>query len=164
MAKDKKSKKDKKGKKDKKSKKLLSAAKAAKKSSKKAGKKSAKKSAKKSKKAAPKAAKKAAKETFPGRQLAGSNTPLRSGKGTTFEGGVRVPFIAWWPGRITPRAAVAEPISHLDLFPTFAALAGAPLPDGVTFDGADLTALLLGRGTRSPRPIYHYFGYQLQAV
>ena len=110
------------------------------------------------------AAKKAAKETFPGRQLAGSNTPLRSGKGTTFEGGVRVPFIAWWPGRIAPRAAVTAPISHLDLFPTLAALAGAPLPAGVTFDGADLTALLFGTGARAARPIHHYFGYQLQAV
>ena len=55
------------------------------------------------------AAKKApAKENFPGRQLAGHNGPLRSGKGTTFEGGVRVPFIAWWPGRIAPRAAFLQ--------------------------------------------------------
>jgi arylsulfatase A-like enzyme len=109
-------------------------------------------------------AKKSAKENFPGRQLAGSNGPLRAGKGTTYEGGVRVPFIAWWPGRIAPRAAVTAPISHLDLFPTFAALAGAPLPAGVTLDGADVTALLLGTGTRAARPIYHYFGYQAQAV
>ncbi len=111
------------------------------------------------------AAKKApAKENFPGRQLAGSNGPLRSGKGTTFEGGVRVPFIAWWPGRIAPRPAVSNPVSHLDLFPTFAALAGAKPPADVTLDGADLTALLLGTGPRAPRPIRHYFGYQPQAV
>ncbi len=106
----------------------------------------------------------AAKENFPGRQLAGHNGPLRSGKGTTFEGGVRVPFIAWWPGRIAPRAAVTAPVSHLDLFPTFAALAGAALPTGVTLDGADLTTLLLGSGARADRPIPHYFGYQPQAV
>jgi len=111
------------------------------------------------------AAKKApAKENFPGRQLAGNNGPLRSSKGTTFEGGVRVPFISWWPGRIAPRAAVAAPISHLDLFPTVAALAGAALPTGVTLDGADLTTLLLGTGARAARPLYHYFGYQPQAV
>ena len=110
------------------------------------------------------AAKKAAKENFPGRQLAGSNGPLRSGKGTTFEGGVRVPFIAWWPGRIAPRAAVTAPISHLDLFPTIAQLAGAALPAGVTFDGADVSPLLLGTGARAARPLYHYFGYQPQAV
>jgi arylsulfatase A-like enzyme len=110
------------------------------------------------------AAKKAAKEYFPGRQLAGSNGPLRSGKGTTFEGGVRVPWIAWWPGRIAPRPAEATPISQLDLLPTFAALAGAPRPAGVTLDGADLSPLLLGTGPREAKPIYHYFGYQPQAV
>jgi arylsulfatase A len=114
--------------------------------------------------AAANAAKKAAKENFPGRQLAGYNGPLRSGKGTTFEGGVRVPFIAWWPGRIAPRAAVATPISHLDLFPTIAQLAGAAVPAGVTLDGADISPLLLGTGPREARPIYHYFGYQPQAV
>ena len=114
---------------------------------------------------APNAAKKApAKENFPGRQLAGNNGPLRSGKGTTFEGGVRVPFIAWWPGRIAPRAAVTAPVSHLDLFPTIAQLAGAALPAGVTLDGADISPLLLGTGPREARPIYHYFGYQPQAV
>ena len=106
----------------------------------------------------------AAKENFPGRQLAGSNGPLRSGKGTTFEGGVRVPFIAWWPGRIAPRDAVTSPVSHLDLFPTIAHLAGAALPADVTLDGADISPLLLGTGGRSSRPIYHYFGYQPQAV
>jgi len=60
--------------------------------------------------AAANAAKKAAKENFPGRQLAGHNGPLRSGKGTTFEGGVRVPFIAWWPG---PRGATDLPLLRL---------------------------------------------------
>lgn len=111
------------------------------------------------------AAKKApVKEFFPGRQLAGSNGPLRSGKGTTFEGGVRVPFIAWWPGKISPRPAVSAPISHLDLWPTIARLAGAALPAGVTLDGADIAPLLLGTGAREARPIYHYFGYQPQAV
>jgi len=110
------------------------------------------------------AKKAAAKENFPGRQLAGSNGALRSGKGTTFEGGVRVPFIAWWPGRISPRPALADPVSHLDLFPTIARLAGAALPAGVTFDGADVSPLLLGTGRREARPIFHYFGYQPQAV
>ena len=105
-----------------------------------------------------------AKENFPGRQLAGSNGPLRSGKGTTFEGGVRVPFIAWWPGRIAPRAAVTAPLSHLDLFPTLARLAGATLPAGVTLDGADVSSLLLEGASPPARAIYHYFGYQPQAV
>ncbi len=106
----------------------------------------------------------AAKENFPGRQLAGSNGPLRSGKGTTFEGGVRVPFIAWWPGKISTRPAVADPVSHLDLFPTIARLAGAALPAGVTLDGADISPLLFGTAPLAPRTLYHYFGYQPQAV
>ena len=106
----------------------------------------------------------AAKENFPGRQLAGSNGPLRSGKGTTFEGGVRVPFIAWWPGRIAPRAAVTAPVSHLDLFPTLARLAGAVLPTGVTLDGTDISSLLLEGASPPSRALYHYFGYQPQAV
>lgn len=105
-----------------------------------------------------------APEFFPGRHLAGSNAPLRAGKGTTFEGGVRVPFIAWWPGKISPRPAVAEPISHLDLFPTIARLAAAALPPGVTLDGLDVSALLLDAAPLPPRTLYHYFGYQAQAV
>ncbi len=109
-------------------------------------------------------AKKAAKENFPGRQLAGSNAPLRAGKSTTFEGGVRVPFIAWWPGRIAARDAVDVPISHLDLLPTFARLAGADLPADRVLDGRDVSPLLLDGIAGAPRPIFHYFGYQPQAV
>jgi arylsulfatase A-like enzyme len=110
------------------------------------------------------AAKKAAKENFPGRQLAGSNRPLRAGKGSTYEGGVRMPFIAWWPGRITPRGDVTDVVSQLDLFPTCAALAGAALPAGVTLDGRDISPALLGTAAIGPRPLYYYFGYQAQAV
>ena len=111
------------------------------------------------------AAKKAvAKENFPGRQLAGNNGPLRAGKGSTYEGGVRMPLIAWWPGKISPRAAVTAPISHLDLFPTLARLAGATLPPETTLDGADISALLLTGTPRAPRPLYYYFGDQAQAV
>jgi arylsulfatase A-like enzyme len=106
----------------------------------------------------------AAKENFPGRQLAGTNTPLRAGKGSTYEGGVRMPLIAWWPGKISPRPAVAAPVSHLDLFPTFARLAGTTPPAGVTLDGADISALLLEGQAPALRPLYYYFGYQAQAV
>lgn len=110
------------------------------------------------------AAKKApAKQNFPGRQLAGSNGPLRAGKGTNFEGGVRVPLIAWWPGQVAPRTA-GDVVSHLDFLPTFAALTGAATPAGVTLDGRDISPALLGGSALAVRPHYYYFGYQAQAV
>uniref|UniRef100_A0A8C3YQV1 Arylsulfatase A n=1 Tax=Catagonus wagneri TaxID=51154 RepID=A0A8C3YQV1_9CETA len=73
---------------------------------------------------------------------------LRCGKGTTFEGGVREPAVAFWPGHIAP-GVTHELASSLDLLPTLAALAGAPLPNA-TLDGVDLSPLLLGTGKVGP--------------
>jgi uncharacterized sulfatase len=102
---------------------------------------------------------------FPGRSFGGSNGPLRAGKGTTFEGGIRVPAIAWWPGTIAAGRIEPTPVSTLDLFPTMARLAGLPLPAGATLDGADVSPLLRGQPPAGPpRPLFHYFGVQLQAV
>lgn len=102
---------------------------------------------------------------FPGRTLAGSNGPLRAGKGTTFEGGIRVPFIVRWPGGGAAGRVIAEPVSQLDLFPTCAALAGAALAADRVFDGRDVRGLLAGTADAgAPRMLYHYFGYQVQAV
>ncbi|MBL9212226.1 MAG: sulfatase-like hydrolase/transferase, partial [Opitutaceae bacterium] len=100
----------------------------------------------------------------PERANGGSNGPLRAGKGSTFEGGVRVPFIVRWPGRIAPRGDVAAVVSQMDLFPTLAALAGAPLPSDRVIDGRDLGPLLLTGRPLPVRPLFHYFGYQAQAV
>jgi arylsulfatase A len=104
---------------------------------------------------------------FPGRSFAGSNEPLRAGKGTTFEGGIRVPFLARWPGRIAPGRVVADPVSLLDIFPTCAALAGVALPGDRVIDGRDIRSVLTGpsaAGANEPRTLYHYFGYQAQAL
>jgi arylsulfatase A len=101
------------------------------------------------------------KERFPGRAHAGNNGPFRGGKGTTFEGGVRVPMIAWWPAMIAGREESAL-FSHLDLFPTCANIAGVTLPADRIYDGHDY-----GKSfelTHRTAPILHYFGYQLQAV
>ncbi|XP_004700659.1 arylsulfatase A [Echinops telfairi] len=73
---------------------------------------------------------------------------LRCGKGTTYEGGIREPALAFWPGHITP-GVTHELASSLDLLPTLAALAEAPLPN-VTLDGFDLSPVLMGTG-KSPR-------------
>lgn len=79
-----------------------------------------------------------------------SNGELRGKKGHLFEGGVRVPLIARWPGRVPAGRASDAFASALDLFPTFLALAGAPPPRGVVLDGFDLTGVLL-EGRPSPR-------------
>jgi arylsulfatase A-like enzyme len=96
---------------------------------------------------------------------AGSATPLREGKGTSFEGGVRVPFVARWPRRVPAGTVVQEPAMTIDLLPTIAHLAGAPLPER-PIDGRDIRPLLLGeRGATSPHEaLFFWWGRELQAV
>jgi arylsulfatase A-like enzyme len=95
---------------------------------------------------------------------AGSAGPLREGKLTCFEGGVRVPCLARWPGRIPAGRVCAELVTALDLYPTFAHLIGAELP-AVTLDGLDLTPLLLGEpGAKGRSEFWYYSGDELHAV
>ncbi len=97
---------------------------------------------------------------------AGSAGPLREGKGTAWEGGVRVPFIARWPGRIPAGRTTREPAMTIDLLPTIATLAGVALPNN-RIDGLDMWPLLRGdAGAKSPHDAF-YFYYntnELQAV
>jgi len=94
--------------------------------------------------------------------LGGSAGPLRGGKGSTWEGGMREPCIFWWPGTIQP--GIVHGIgSTLDLLPTIAALTGAELPS-VQLDGYDLTPTLL-HGKPSPRKeMIYYRGQTIFAV
>jgi arylsulfatase A-like enzyme len=103
---------------------------------------------------------------FPGRSFVGSNGPLRGGKGTTWEGGIREPFIARWPSKIPAGRVVDEPVSLMDILPTAAALAGAELPGDRLYDGRNISALLTRAEAKptEPRVFFHYFGYQAQAV
>ncbi len=94
----------------------------------------------------------------------GSAGPLRHGKGTTFEGGVREPGIFRWPGRIGAGRVVRDPAITMDLLPTFVALAGGALPEGRLFDGRDISGLLEGRGRRDGDEFFFYLGEELQAV
>ena len=95
----------------------------------------------------------------------GSAGPLRGGKGSTWEGGVRVPTIAWWPGKIAPKTSVDAVAGTIDLLPTAVAIAGGTLPTQRVIDGRDLSPLLLGKTTDSPRGVHYYFsGFNLQAV
>lgn len=96
---------------------------------------------------------------------AGSAGPLREGKGTAFEGGVRVPFVARWPGHIPAGTVTREPAMTIDVLPTIARLVGAPLPER-PIDGLDISPLLLGvAGARSPHEaLLFYYGTELRAV
>ncbi len=97
---------------------------------------------------------------------AGSAGPLREGKGTSFEGGVRVPAIFRWPGRIKPGTVSREPAMTIDVLPTVAGFTGASLPKDRTIDGKDLRPLLSQeKGARSPHEaLYIYWGGHLDAV
>lgn len=96
---------------------------------------------------------------------AGSAGPLRGAKGSTWEGGVRVPTLAWWPGRIPAGKSCDAVTGTIDLLPTSIALAGGTLPATPVIDGKDISPLLLGTATTSPREAHYYFnGYTLQAV
>lgn len=87
----------------------------------------------------------------------GSAGPLREGKGTTFEGGQRVPCVMWGPGRIPAGTECNELMGTIDMLPTIAALTKTPLPDGRKIDGLDASQLLLKDNAKSPRNEFvHY--------
>lgn len=93
----------------------------------------------------------------------GSAGKLREGKGTTFEGGVREPAIAWWPGKIAPGRVIHDPAITLDLFPTFVKLAGGALPTDRVFDGGDISPQLLSKEKREEVSFFFYLDTELQA-
>jgi len=95
---------------------------------------------------------------------AGSAAPFREGKLTTFEGGVRMPFVARWPGRVPAGRTCDELFASIDLLPTFAHLIGVPLPKAKV-DGVNVWPLLAGEAAKSPRDTFLYYsGDELQAV
>ena len=97
---------------------------------------------------------------------AGSAGPLREGKGTMFEGGIRTPTIARWPGRVPAGTACGEFAATIDVLPTIAGLIGAELPKH-RIDGFDIAPLLFAEPeATSPHRLFccYYDGGQLQAV
>jgi arylsulfatase A-like enzyme len=86
-----------------------------------------------------------------------SNAPLRGGKATTWEGGVRIPFLAAWPGRIPAGRLDATPSISTDLFPTLLAAAQVAPPAGIPADGRDLLPALTGTGTVERGALYWHF-------
>lgn len=95
----------------------------------------------------------------------GLATPLRNGKGSSWEGGHRVPAIASWPGEIPANSVNEAMVTIMDLYPTIANLAGAELPDDRVIDGKDIWPLLSGKTGKSPYEAYFYYRLKkLQAV
>ncbi len=97
---------------------------------------------------------------------AGSTGPLREGKGTSWEGGVRVPCVMRWPGRIPAGTVCEDPGMHIDLLPTLAGLIGADPPEK-PIDGRDLFPLLSGvEGAKNPHESYwiYYKQNELHAI
>lgn len=90
----------------------------------------------------------------------GSAGPFRSGKVSTWEGGVRVPAIAWAPGRIPPDSTCHNIASTLDILPTLAALANAEIPNDRIIDGENINHLLTGN-FKSANPDKTFLYYQL---
>jgi arylsulfatase A-like enzyme len=84
-------------------------------------------------------------------ELTSSNAPLRGGKGTMFEGGLRIPFMLQWKNRLHGGLTYGHAVSSLDLFPTCAAAAGANIPDNL--DGVDLLPFLSGEKKEAPHEI-----------
>jgi arylsulfatase A len=100
---------------------------------------------------------------LPFRDHAGSAGPLREGKGTTWEGGVRTPAIFWWPGTVRP-GVVSGMGSGLDLVATAAALAGATLPADRLLDSVDLSGTLKSAAPSPRGELFFYWDSELRAV
>jgi arylsulfatase A-like enzyme len=84
---------------------------------------------------------------------------FRAGKLALYEGGIRMPFIVRWPGRVpADRVEDRSIISAVDLLPTLCTLAGAPLPRGHTLDGIDVSAVWRGGTTPKRAPLYWEYG------
>jgi len=94
----------------------------------------------------------------------GSAGPLRGGKGSTWDGGMREPTIFWWPETIPAASVSAEIGSTLDLFATFHALAGLPVPTERVLDSHDLSPVLKQTGKSTRDDMFFYRGYELMAV
>ncbi len=109
---------------------------------------------------------------LPARMLQDGNMPwhggspgsLRGSKATTYEGGMRVPMLACWPGRIPAGLRLDEPASTMDLFPTIMELAGTDAPTDRTMDGANILPMLEGEEVSRKDLFFYFWGKKLHAV
>ncbi len=95
---------------------------------------------------------------------AGSARPLREGKGTAFEGGMRVPTVMRWPGHIPAGTECTKLASTIDILPTLATITGANLPEK-KIDGVNIRPLMKGDSEMNPRDVFYcYYGAELRAI
>jgi arylsulfatase A-like enzyme len=94
----------------------------------------------------------------------GNAAPLSGGKGSSYEGGMRVPGIIRWPGRIPAGQTIDELLSTIDLLPTFAKLAGAVVPSDRAIDGKDIWPTLTEKAASPHEAFFYYKGNALKAV
>jgi arylsulfatase A-like enzyme len=97
-------------------------------------------------------------------EMGGSAGLLRGGKGSTWEGGMRVPGIAWWPGTIPGGEVRRDLACTMDLYTTAISLAGGSVPEDREVDGIDMTPMLKGEGPGNRGEYYYYRGTQLYAA
>ncbi len=91
---------------------------------------------------------------------AGDNRPLRAGKATVFEGGIRVAAAVRWPDRVPAGRRITAPTAYIDVLPTLMRVAGIEDHGGKPLDGIDVLDLLTGRKGEADRDIYSYIGQQ----
>lgn len=94
----------------------------------------------------------------------GSNGPLRASKGTTWEGGQRVPCIIRAPGRVSEGRVVSDIANAMDLYPTIADLCSLEMPSDRTLDGQSLHSLLVESTPLEERPFLYILGGNIEAV
>ncbi len=91
----------------------------------------------------------------------GSNEPLRGFKFSLFDGGIRVPAILSWPGRIPAKQVIGEPGASMDILPTFLTAAGIPVPQDRTIDGRDVMPMLRSKAKSPHDALFWSSGGQL---
>jgi arylsulfatase A-like enzyme len=84
------------------------------------------------------------------------NTPFRGYKGQVWEGGIRIPFMARWPGHIPAGRVVDQPVISLDMYPTALAAAGEKPRDGLKLDGVNILPLLEGKPQENVHPVLYW--------
>ncbi|ANW97413.1 arylsulfatase [Wenyingzhuangia fucanilytica] len=96
--------------------------------------------------------------------MVGSAAPLKGRKGSTYEGGMRMPTVVRWPGKIPAGTINNELLTAMDLLPTFASLAGGIIPNDRVIDGKDISLVLQGKSKSPHKAFYYYSKERLEAV